>query len=69
MCRVYLATGLKFVGSAPDETEEFELVWLTPHELDEQIQNCTIWDGMTMAAWAIARPRIAGFPGLPQVEK
>ncbi len=59
MCRVYVATALQFVGGAPDETEEFELVWLSPGELDERIASGVIWDGMTIAAWAIARSKTA----------
>jgi ADP-ribose pyrophosphatase len=59
MCRVYVATALRFVGGAPDDTEEFELVWLTPGELDERIASGFIWDGMTIAAWAIARSKTA----------
>ena len=52
-----MATSLQFVGGAPDETEEFELVWLSPGELDERIASGFIWDGMTIAAWAIARSK------------
>lgn len=55
MCRVYVARGLRFVGADPDETEEFELVALTPHDIDEKINNGTIWDGMSIAAWGVAR--------------
>lgn len=58
MCRVYIATGLRFVGAKPEETEEFELFRLSPGELDERIASGEIWDGMTMAAWAMARPRV-----------
>jgi hypothetical protein len=27
-------------------------------EMEELIQNGTIWDGMTLAAWAIAKPKL-----------
>ncbi len=57
-CRVYIARDLQFVGSRPDETEFFELVPLTTEELDALIYNGTIWDGMTLAAWAMARPKL-----------
>lgn len=53
MCRVYLARDLRYVGGSPDETEEFELLWLRPEEIDARIRDGTIWDGMTIAAWAI----------------
>jgi ADP-ribose pyrophosphatase len=58
MCRVYVASGLRFVGAKPEETEEFELFRLSPGELDERIASGEIWDGMTMAAWAMARSRV-----------
>jgi ADP-ribose pyrophosphatase len=56
ICRVYIARQLRHVGAQPDETENFELVYLSMEELDALIRNGTIWDGMTLAAWAIARP-------------
>jgi ADP-ribose pyrophosphatase len=56
ICRVYVARYLCFVGSQPDETEHFELVCLTMEEIDALIRDGTIWDGMTLAAWAIVRP-------------
>jgi ADP-ribose pyrophosphatase len=58
ICRVYIARKLKYIGARPDETESFEPVRLTIAELDTLIQNGTIWDGMTLAAWAIAKPKI-----------
>ena len=58
MCQVYVARGLEYVGGTPDETEEFEIVRLAPAEVDERIRAGAIWDGMTIAAWSIARGRI-----------
>jgi ADP-ribose pyrophosphatase len=58
ICRVYIARNLHFVGSRPDETESFELVAALSEELEVLIQNGTIWDGMTLAAWAIAKPQM-----------
>jgi ADP-ribose pyrophosphatase len=58
MCRVYVARDLSFVGEAPEETEEFEQVQLSPEELDARIRSGDVWDGMTIAGWAIARGRI-----------
>jgi len=54
MCRVYIANDLREVAALPDETEEFEQVALTPDEITERIRSSVIWDGMTLAAWAIA---------------
>jgi ADP-ribose pyrophosphatase len=58
MCRVYVARGLTHVGATPDATEEFELLRLTPAELDVRIADGTIWDGMTIAAWGAARNKL-----------
>lgn len=58
MCRVYMARDLRHVGARPDETEEFESVPLRPEEIEAQIQDGTIWDGMSIAAWSLARGRI-----------
>jgi ADP-ribose pyrophosphatase len=53
ICHVYRAGGLRFVGASPDETEEFELLALGPEEIGRLIADGTIWDGMTIAGWAI----------------
>ncbi len=55
ICRVYIARDLCYVGARPDETESFELVRLDAEDVDAFIGDGTIWDGMTMAAWAIAK--------------
>jgi ADP-ribose pyrophosphatase len=55
MCRVFVARDLTFVGEKPDETEEFELLRLTPADVEARIRSGSIWDGMTIAAWAIAK--------------
>lgn len=54
-CKVYVARDLFHVGAQPDETESFELVYLTAEEIDASIKDGTLWDGMTMAAWALAK--------------
>jgi len=63
ICRVYIARDLTFVGGAPDETEEFEPVTLSARGIDERIASGEIWDGMTIAAWAIVRSIVT--PGSP----
>lgn len=55
MCCVYVAEGLTFVGAKPDVTEEFEILRMTAAELDARIRSGAIWDGMTIAAWTIAK--------------
>jgi len=58
ICRVFVAKKLRYVGACPDETESFELLRLSIEEMDARIQDGTIWDGMTIAAWAIAKPKL-----------
>jgi len=58
MCRVFIARNLVAVQATPDETEEFERVFLTPDEVDARILSGVIWDGMSIAAWTIARPHL-----------
>jgi ADP-ribose pyrophosphatase len=55
MCRVYVARDLTYIGGTPDDTEEFEIVRATPAEFDAYIASGVIWDGMTIAAWSIAK--------------
>lgn len=55
ICRVYVARGLSPVPGTPDDTEEFEILRLTPAEIDDRIRRGEIWDGMSIAAWAVAR--------------
>jgi ADP-ribose pyrophosphatase len=58
MCRVYVARGLKHVGTKPDPTEEFEQFTFTPAEVEQRILSGEIWDGMSIAAWFIGRSKI-----------
>ena len=59
ICKVFIARNLRYVGARPDETESFELLRLTIDQVDAYIRDGTIWDGMTMAAWAIASPHFS----------
>lgn len=58
ICKVYIARELYPVGGTPDETEEFELVPLEAEEVDRRIRDGVIWDGMTIAAWAIVKAKV-----------
>lgn len=60
MCQVFLATDLKPITTevSQDITEEFEIVFHSPDEIDQMIKNQQIWDGMTFAAWLLARQRL-----------
>lgn len=58
ICRVYIARGLTPVEVPHDETEEFEYLHLKPSEFEQKVAEGKIWDGMTLAAWAIVRPKL-----------
>jgi 8-oxo-dGTP pyrophosphatase MutT (NUDIX family) len=65
ICRVFVATGLS-AGPAPkDATEEFELHAVTPAELESFIASGKVWDGMTLAAWSLARNLVDARGGRP----
>ncbi|MBS4028850.1 MAG: NUDIX hydrolase [Ignavibacteriales bacterium] len=55
LCKIFIAKQLSPVNVPHDESEEFELVKLFPAEIDEKIFRGEIWDGMTIAAWTIAK--------------
>jgi hypothetical protein len=38
-----------------DESEEFEIHILSVEEVEEKIKSNEIYDGMTMAAWALVK--------------
>ncbi len=51
LCHVYLARALLPVRSAPEPTEEMELVLLTPDEVKRAISDGEVWDGQTITAF------------------
>jgi ADP-ribose pyrophosphatase len=53
ICKVFIAKALIQSKSIPDSTEEFEILYKTPDEVDELIRSNHIWDGMTIAAWGL----------------
>ncbi len=58
ICEVFIARDLVESASVPDSTEEFEMLYRTPQEIDAMIASNVIWDGMTIAAWGIVRSKI-----------
>jgi ADP-ribose pyrophosphatase len=56
--KVFLAEDLQPGRANPEETEEFELLTCTSDQIDEMIRTNKIWDGMTLAAWALARHKV-----------
>ena len=62
MCRIFIATSLRQATARPDETEELEILFCTPDEIDFMISENRIWDGMTLAAWMIAHKKFGSSP-------
>lgn len=57
ICGVYIARDLIPAQSRPDATEEFEILMCTLSEIDDMIKSNKIWDGMTLAGWALAKDK------------
>ncbi len=55
-CDVFVAWKLTPVDFTPDATEHFELIPLSVQRLEEKIAKKEIVDGMTLAAWTLAKP-------------
>ena len=53
ICSVYLAEDLHPIESEKDESELIEPVTMTEKEINQAIRTNNIWDGMTLAAWAL----------------
>ena len=58
ICRVYIARQLTPVHATPDSTEEFERLTLTPEEFEARVISGVVWDGMSIAAWMIAKTHL-----------
>ena len=57
-CHVFVARSLEKVPSAPEETEQIEVLTAAPEEIDEMIDKGRIVDGMTIAGWSLARRHV-----------
>ncbi len=53
ICSIFVAKELTKSTPNPDESEEIEILELTPEEINDYIVNGKIWDGMTLAAWSL----------------
>lgn len=58
MCSVFMATKLFSSPLDSDDTEDFELLEYSPSQIDEYIRNGKIWDGMSIAAWFMAKEQV-----------
>jgi ADP-ribose pyrophosphatase len=52
-CKVFLAENLTKCEAIPDYSEEFEIITLKKIDIINKIKKGEIWDGMTLASWAI----------------
>ena len=58
MMHVFLAKNVRQIetkGLVGDETEFIEILLRRPDEMEQLIRNNEIWDGQTLATWAVAR--------------
>lgn len=51
---VYIAEVHAQIAPCQDETEDIEILYRRPDEIDEMIRKNEIWCGQTMATWSIA---------------
>jgi ADP-ribose pyrophosphatase len=59
ICHVFIARNLKPSDKeTKDDSEEFEMLEFSPEEIDAKIGSNEIYDGMTMAAWVLAKEKI-----------
>lgn len=66
VCRVYLATGLTEAVRDRDASEEFEILRMTVDDFESMVARGDIWDGMTLAAWMLAKDRVKHFQNKEQ---
>ncbi|HEX2867892.1 MAG TPA: NUDIX hydrolase [Ignavibacteriales bacterium] len=58
ICTVFVARGLSPAPLRADVTEEFELVEKTYSEIESLIESNFIWDGLSLAAWLLAKKHL-----------
>ena len=59
ICQVYIARNLKPSNEfIKDDSEEFELGEYTADEIEEMILSNEIYDGMSLATWALVRRKL-----------
>lgn len=58
VAHVFVAYDLYSCPTAPDATEDIEVQWFTPEEIDQMIDEKTFLSGWSLAAWSLTRKRI-----------
>jgi ADP-ribose pyrophosphatase len=62
-CHVYIARNLKPSNDEKhDDSEEFEIHFLSVAELEQKIYTNEIFSGMSMASWALAKEKLNKLP-------
>lgn len=61
VCKVYLATKLSEAFGQQDASEEFEIFRTSVKEFQRLTEGGEVWDGMTLAAWALSRKIVSDF--------
>lgn len=56
---VFVAKKLYKKPTDADPTEEFEVIWRTPEEIDQMINSQEINDGWAITAWHLAKPHLS----------
>ncbi|OIO18654.1 MAG: hypothetical protein COY69_01920 [Candidatus Magasanikbacteria bacterium CG_4_10_14_0_8_um_filter_32_14] len=54
-CHIFIAHVIVQGEQHLDDTEEIDILYRKPEDLEEMIRNNEIWDGMTMATWSLVR--------------
>lgn len=58
-CHIFLAAGLQQIKKQKlDNTEDIEVIYRRPDEFEDMIKRGEIWDGQSLATWAICRDLI-----------
>ncbi|HBK34964.1 MAG: hypothetical protein UU08_C0029G0001 [Candidatus Uhrbacteria bacterium GW2011_GWE2_40_58] len=57
-CFIFIAKDLQPIQVSSDESEEFEILFWTPEEVEEGIAIGQLTDGIMIAAWHLAKPHI-----------
>lgn len=58
VCKVFLARGLRETKKQNNPQEPSELVLRRIDEMDDLVRRNEIWDGQTLAVWAMVRPHL-----------
>lgn len=59
ICKVYIARNLKPSKEfRKDDSEEFEILTFSYKEIEEMINSNEIYDGMTLASWALVKNKL-----------